>query len=279
MPSQSVTNIRPIIKWAGGKRQLLPELLERIPAEFNTYIEPFLGGGAVFLGLRPNKSMLNDVNPDLINIYRVIQKQPYALIEDLRKHKNEKSYFYKIRNQDRNPLFEQLDDVQKASRTIFLNKTCFNGLYRLNSRGEFNTPFGYYKNPNIVNEGLILDLHEVFNTQDVRLLNKDFGFLEDLAQAGDFVYLDPPYHPLSSTANFTSYSASKFQTQDQERLKQICDLLDQRGVHFMQSNSAAPFIEHLYKEYSIDYVKARRSINSKGNKRGAIKEVIIRNYG
>lgn len=272
---------QPVVKWAGGKRQLLPHILERMPKrdEISTYYEPFVGGGAVLFGLQPKKAVVNDVNADLMNLYEVIRDDVEALIEDLRKHKNEPDYFYRIRDLDRNPkLFAKLTNVEKASRMHYLNKTCFNGLYRVNRSGHFNTPYGRYENPNIVNEKVLRAVSKYFNANDVRFMCGDFVDAVKWARKPAFVYFDPPYYPVSASANFTGYSEGGFNKEEQIRLKDLCDRLDQRGIKFLLSNSATDFIRSLYEGYHIENVKARRAINSDATGRGEINEVLVSNY-
>ncbi|NVM56227.1 MAG: Dam family site-specific DNA-(adenine-N6)-methyltransferase, partial [Candidatus Helarchaeota archaeon] len=192
----------PFLKWAGGKRQLLNKLDKYFPNHFEKYIEPFMGGGAVFFYLLPERTILIDNNEELINSFKVIQKQLEELILSLKKHRNEKEYFYKIRNVDRNlEEFSKWSNVERASRTIYLNRCCFNGLYRVNSKGHFNVPFGKYKNPKFCDEKNLRAVNLV--SKNVKLLNASFEKCLDFAEKGDFIYLDPPYHPLSETANFT----------------------------------------------------------------------------
>lgn len=271
--------MKPILKWVGGKTQLLEEIKARLPKKYKDYYEAFTGGGAVIFNLTPKNAHLNDFNAELVNLYEVIKKEPLKLIKELSKHLNEKDYFYKIREFDRNKdFYNKLSPVEKASRMIYLNKTCFNGLYRVNSKGEFNTPFGKYKNPLICDESNIKAISQYFNESNVEITNLDFEEALKNAKAGDFVYLDPPYDPLTSTASFTSYNASGFSRDEQIRLKNVCDDLNKRGVKWMLSNSATSFIIELYKDYKIDIVKAKRCINSKGDARGDVEEVLVRNY-
>ena len=271
-------NIKPCLKWVGGKRQLLLELLPLIP-KFETYCEPFFGGGALCFELQPQKAIINDANEDLINVYTCIKTSVEDLIEDLKKHHNDADYFYEIRGLDRDSeKYAELTPVQKASRLIYLNKTCFNGLYRVNRAGQLNSPFGRYKNPNIVNEDCLRALSEFFNMNDIKISSADYtDVLHDLP-SGCFVYLDPPYDPVSDSANFTGYTSNGFNRDSQIQLKNELDLLNERGTKFMLSNSTTDFIYDLYDGYNIKVVKAKRAINSKGNKRGEIDEVVIRNY-
>jgi DNA adenine methylase len=271
-------SVVPILKWVGGKRQLLGEITKHIP-EYKTYYEPFLGGGAVFFGLQPERAVVNDINASLICVYRVIRDHTEELIEALKQHKNEAGYFYKIRNWDRNKdEYEKKSDVQKASRIIYLNKTCYNGLFRVNRAGEFNAPFGRYKNPDYVNEKALLAMGRYLRKPGITLMNTDFEKALEGVQKGDFVYFDPPYDPVSDSANFTGYDKRGFDREEQKRLKLVCDRLDKKGIKFLLSNSATDFIFDLYKEYTIMIIKAKRSVNSKADRRGEVDEVLIKNY-
>lgn len=270
--------ISPFIKWVGGKRQLLPSIRKLIPKKHNTYYEPFIGGGAVLFDIQPKKATINDYNSELINVYKTIKEYPEELINDLRTHKNESEYFYHVRSLDRTESFKDLTNIKKASRVIFLNKTCYNGLYRVNSAGEFNSPFGKYKNPNIVNEVTIRAVSKYLRDNNIQILNKDFEVSLKNIKAGSFVYFDPPYHPISNSSNFTGYVQGGFDENDQIRLRDLCKKLNENGVNFLLSNSSSEFIEELYKDFKITYVKANRSINSNAKKRGEIDELLIRNY-
>ncbi|MDN5361871.1 MAG: adenine methylase, partial [Moorella sp. (in: firmicutes)] len=216
----------PVLKWAGGKRQIVYWILKYVPQTFTTYYEPFLGGGAVLFALQPEKAVVNDINSELINVYEVIRDNVEELIADLRKHRNEEAYFYAIRNLDRDKeRYNQLTSVQRASRIIYLNKTCYNGLFRVNRAGEFNAPFGKYKRPNIVNELTLRAVSDYFNRAQITFTCRDFEAALEGAQEGDFVYLDPPYDPVSDTASFTGYSRGGFGKDEQIRLKETCDQL------------------------------------------------------
>jgi DNA adenine methylase len=270
--------VAPFLKWVGGKRQLLPAINQLIPQSFNTYYEPFIGGGAVLFNLQPSNAIINDFNPELVNVYQVIKDQPEALIEELKAHKNEADYFYAIRALDRQSGYSKLSAVKKASRIIYLNKTCYNGLYRVNNAGEFNSPFGKYKNPNIVNDTTIRAVSEFLNQSNVKVLNGDFETAIESSQDGDFVYFDPPYVPVSQSASFTGYVQGGFNLTEQERLRNVCNQLNDKGVKFLLSNSSTPVIHDLYQHFDIRIVKATRAINSNAAKRGAIDEVLIKNY-
>ncbi len=270
--------IAPFLKWAGGKRQLLPAIKNHMPKKFSTYIEPFVGGGAVLFTLQPKKAVINDFNIQLINVYRVVRDEPDALIDDLKKHKNQPEYFYKIRALDRTGQFDKLSEVEKASRIIYLNKTCYNGLYRVNRSGEFNTPFGRYKKPNIINEPTIRAVSAYLKKNNIQILNADFTEALKEIDRDSFVYFDPPYHPVSASSSFTGYMHDGFNKSEQERLKKTCDMLDKKGIRFLLSNSSTEFIRSLYANYTIKYVKANRFVNSIANKRGVIDEVLVKNY-
>lgn len=270
----------PIVKWVGGKRQLLDEIIPRLPERITSYCEPFLGGGAVLFSIQPSKAIVNDLNADLIAVYEVIRDDVESLIDDLKKHENTSEYYYKIRDLDRDKAaYQAMSKVERASRLIYLNKTCFNGLFRVNSSGEFNSPFGHYKNPNILNEPILRAVSKYFASSGITFFSEDFSATLDRVGRGGFVYLDPPYDPVSDTASFTGYNKGGFGRSEQIRLKQCCDNLTRRGIKFMLSNSATDFIKDLYREYNIDFVKAKRVINADASKRGAIEEVLIRNYG
>jgi DNA adenine methylase len=268
----------PFLKWAGGKRQLLPEINVRIPNHFETYFEPFLGGGALLFSLLPVNAVINDSNEDVINAYEQIKKNFKELIAVLTTYENTPSFFYKIRESYNLRKGQKTSEVERAAQTIYLNKTCYNGLYRVSKVGNFNTPFGRYKNPKIVDEANIEAVSHFLNHAKIEITSDDFSKCCQKAKAKDFVYLDPPYDPLTPYSSFTAYSKGDFSKEDQIRLKETCDALNKRGVFFMLSNSATPFIKDLYKEYRIETVKAKRNINSNGQKRGDIDEVLVRNY-
>ena len=271
--------VAPVVKWVGGKRQLLNELTPLFPKKFNAYCEPFVGGGAMLFNRQPSIAYINDLNGELINVYEVIRDNVDELINSLKQHKNESEHFYKIRDYDRNPeVFKKLSNIQRASRMLFLNKTCFNGLFRVNNAGEFNSPFGNYKSPNIVNAPTLLAVNKYFNEAKVHISNVDYSEVLRRIPKGSFVYLDPPYDPVSATSSFTGYTRDGFDREEQIRLRECCDELDFRGIKFMLSNSATDFIKEQYSAYDIKIVKAKRAINSVASKRGDVDEVVIRNY-
>lgn len=269
----------PVVKWVGGKRQLIEPLSALLPEGITSYCEPFVGGGALLFSIQPEKAYINDINHELINVYEVIKDDVEALIVELGKYKNEAKYFYKIREKDRNKeTYRQLSKVQRAARIIYLNKTCYNGLFRVNSAGEFNTPFGKYKNPNIVNSEALRAVHSYFHSAKIIFSSIDYAQALQQIDQSTFVYLDPPYDPVSSTANFTGYVKGGFDRNEQERLRDCCMELDRRGIRFMLSNSATDFIRNLYVRFNCTLVQARRSINSISIKRGEVDEIVVRNY-
>ena len=270
--------LSPMLKWVGGKRQLLPDIVPMINKKAPLYVEPFIGGGAVLFNMQPKKAIINDYNQELINVYITVRDNLEELLDELRIHEenNSSDYYYEIRALDRAEEFAQMSNVEKAARIIYLNKTCYNGLYRVNMAGQFNSPYGKYKNPNIVNEAVLRAISNYFNTNEITILNGDYKeVLKDLEKEA-FVYLDPPYMPISSSS-FTGYTEGGFRYNSQVELKKECDKLNEKGIRFVQSNSDCEIIRELYKDYKIKTVKAKRSINSVGNKRGEINEVLIYN--
>ncbi len=274
---------KPFVKWAGGKRQLLPILSQYIPKKFDSYFEPFLGGGAVFFHLISENQRLecsvSDLNSTLILSYVTIRDRVDELIAALEEHskkyfKNPKQYYYQVR--ESNPK----NQIDKVSRLIFLNKTCFNGLYRVNSKGKFNVPLGRYANPNIVNKENLLAVSQAIRSKDISIKCQDFTTALESAQKNDFVYLDPPYQPVSDTANFTSYTNDSFGYEDQKRLFAEFEKLDSRGCKVMLSNSKSKEILDLYSDYSnnIIEINSNRFINSNSKKRTGHCELLIKNY-
>lgn len=280
--SKKIKLATPVVKWVGGKRQLLPEIKKYLPQNFNTYFEPFVGGGAVLFEIQPKKAIVNDINKELINLYSVIQNNVDDLISVLsnsNKYANTSECYYTIRELDREPQkYNKLTGIERAARILYLNKTCYNGLYRVNSMGEFNSPFGSYKNPNIINEITLRAVSKYFNDSSIKFLNGDFEKTLKGAKKGDFVYFDPPYAPISKTSNFTGYNENGFGESEQGRLKELCDTLNKKGIKFLLSNSDCEFIRDLYSGYNIVTIQAKRVINSNGNNRGSVSEVLIRNY-
>lgn len=273
-----MTKLKPCLKWAGGKRQLLDEIHRYLPDSFNTYYEPFVGAGALLFNLAPTNAVINDYNGELMNMYNIIKNNIEELINHLKIHINDKEYYLKIRALDREKDYHELSSIIKASRFIYLNKTCFNGLYRVNSKGYFNVPFANAKNPTIFDENLLRNIHTYFNKNNITINQGDFSNSLEEAKYKDFVYIDPPYDPLSETSSFITYISYEFDRCEQVRVKKIVDELTSKGVQIMISNSSTEFIKGLYKDYNIHIVQAKRSINSVGSKRGNVDEVLITNY-
>jgi len=263
---------RPFVKWAGGKSQILGHLLGCVPPRFGRYYEPFVGGGALFFALLPEDAVISDSNEELINAYLVIRDHVEELIESLKKHRNEEDYYYAVREQDP----DKLSPVERASRFIYLNKTCYNGLWRVNSRGKFNVPFGRYKNPRICDEENLRAVSRAL--QGVSILCCDFEEAVANAGPGDFVYFDPPYYPLSETARFTQYTREDFGPEEHARLARVFKELDKRGCFVLLSNSDTEFVRSLYAGYNIRPVQANRCINCKGDRRKGVTELLISNY-
>ncbi len=276
-------NAKPFLKWAGGKRKLFESYLPFFPTRFQKYFEPFVGGGAVLFNLLERhptmQASIIDINAELMNAYRVVKTQVEDLITLLARHKQNhcKDYFYKVRAWDLDTsLFPSLSDAERAARLIYLNKTCFNGLYRVNSQGFFNVPFGRYKDPQIYDPENLRTVAKAL--QNVEILNTSFDKIIDLAKKGDFIYFDPPYQPISTTANFTSYTADNFGKANQKRLREVFEILDRRGCYVILSNSANQVIQDLYRDLEgiqIKEILAQRAINRDGSKRGKIPEILV----
>lgn len=274
---------RPFVKWAGGKRQLIPVLSQHIPKKFGSFFEPFLGGGAMLFHLLSQnpkqRFIVSDLNSDLVLSYITIRDRADELIYSLKNHakkysKNSDTYYYSVR------ASEPKGQIEKTSRLIFLNRTCFNGLYRVNSKGKFNVPLGRYSNPNIVNEENILAVSDILQSKKVSIKCQDFAAVLDNAKKDDFVYFDPPYQPISQTANFTSYTTRDFTTKDLKRLSKVCQDLDSRGCKIMLSNSnCKEVIQSFSKDsWKVLKIKANRAINSNSKKRTGHTELLIKNY-
>ncbi|WP_229727432.1 DNA adenine methylase [Sporolactobacillus putidus] len=270
--------VKPFLKWAGGKRRMLADIRSCVPEHFRRYYEPFVGAGALLFDLQPAEAVINDINEELMNVYRVIESDVEGLIGDLEKHCNEKDYYYKIRDLDLSEDYKKMSDLEKASRIIYLNKTCFNGLFRVNKEGHFNVPFGKYSRPNIVNERTLRGVSRYFRENRVKMMTTDFAEAVEGAGDRDFIYLDSPYDPLSTTSYFTSYSNDGFSREDQIRLHDLFIDLDRRGAFVLMSNSATPFIKDMYRDYRITFSSTSRLINADGSKRGRIDEVLVTNY-
>jgi len=281
--SQILSDPRPFVKWAGGKRQLIPILQENLPRELGSYYEPFLGGGALLFRILTNRNYqkchVSDLNSDLILAYITIRDKIDNLIDSLKRHernyqKDAKSYYYSIRES------QPRSQVEKTSRLIFLNRTCFNGLYRVNTKGKFNVPLGKYTNPNIVNEENLRSVSEVLNNSRVEIECRDFASVLSDVKKGDFVYFDPPYQPTSNTANFTSYTNKDFTLKDLKRLSDLCFNLDSKGCKVMLSNSDSNEVFDIFntKSWKIQKIQANRAINSNSKKRKGHFELLIKNY-
>ena len=271
--------VAPVVKWVGGKRQLLDTFKPLLPKRITTYCEPFLGGGALLFSLQPQKAFVNDINSDLIQVYTTIKDDVENLIAALSEYRNESDFFYYVRDWDRDKeRYAKLTGVEKAARLIYLNKTCYNGLYRVNNAGEFNSPFGNYRNPNIINAPVLRAVSTYFNSADIHFTSVDYEEVLKKIPKGTFVYLDPPYDPVSETSAFTGYSKGGFSRDEQIRLRRCCDDLNARKIKFMLSNSSTDFIREQYAAYNITTVQAKRSINSVASGRGDVDEVVVRNY-
>ena len=271
--------VAPVLKWVGGKRQLLDILTDLLPERITTYCEPFVGGGALLFSLQPTNAYVNDINRELIRVYTVIRDNVDELISALHKYKNDAAFFYSVREWDRDKeKYASISDVDKAARILYLNKTCYNGLFRVNNAGEFNSPFGNYRNPNIVNAPILRAVSSYFKAAKIRFSSVDYTQVLDELPKNAFVYLDPPYDPVSDTASFTGYAKGGFTLDDQKRLREYCDKLTSRGIKFMLSNSSTDFIRKQYSAYNINIIQAKRIINSDCTKRGEIDEVVVRNY-
>lgn len=266
------------VKWAGGKKQLLKQFEPFIPKKFNRFIDPFVGGGAftffIIKNFNPKEVIISDTNEELMNAYRVIRDDVENLIKELKKlkQKHSKEIYYKIRDEDPSLI----SPLTRASRFIYLNKTCFNGLYRVNSKGKFNVPMGKYKNPLICPEESLREISELL--QNVKIKNESFENCVNWAKKRDFVYFDPPYYPLKKGKSFTTYTKNNFLEEEQKKLKETFDKLDKKGCKVMLSNSDTGFIKNLYKKYNQKVVKATRMINCDAKKRGAINELVVTNY-
>ena len=272
--------ILPLLKWVGGKRQILGELISLMPSTYNTYCEPFLGGGALFFALHPSKAIVNDINEELINFYEVVRDDHHALLDIISEYqaKDCEEFFYEIRALDRDvENFKKTSKVVKAARTFYLNRTCFNGLYRVNSKGFFNSPYGKPIYKFIIDTDRFVAMSTYLKEHNITLCSNTYEYVLDKLKKGDFVYLDPPYDRVSTTS-FTSYSKYDFTQADQHRLRLACDKLNERGVKFMLSNAPTDFIVEEFKDYHQSFVSASRIVNSKVEGRGKVKEIIVRNY-
>lgn len=266
-PDAHTVGARPFLKWVGGKRSILPELLARMPDRYETYNEPFLGGGALYFALQPESANLSDINFHLIVTFRAVRDDVDGVIRALKIHAahHDKAYFLNARER----LFKEKEPTKIAGLFIYLNKTCFNGLYRVNSSGKFNVPMGDYKNPAILDEPNLRAASQVLQGTDI----EQHGFGQVKPRKDDFFYLDPPYHE-----TYDGYSGSGFGDKEHAELAEFCKLIDKKGGYFMLSNSDTPFVRKLYKGYTIENVAASRSVSCKGDQRGRENELLIRNY-
>ena len=272
---------KPFVKWAGGKRQIIEKLMLLAPTKFNTYYEPFIGGGALLFELSPEKAVINDYNSELMNVYACIKddKKFNKMCIELNHHeaKHSEEYYYEIRNLDRDKKkFNKMVDYKRAARTIYLNKACFNGLYRVNSKNEFNVPFNKKTKVNTYDGPNLAIIHSYLNFNNITLLNTDFEESCKDAKAGDFIYFDPPYD--SDTDTFTSYTDEGFGKEEQKRLAKVFKELSDKGCYVMLSNHNTTLVNELYKDFNIHVIEAKRNINANGKKRGKVEEVIITNY-
>ena len=266
-PEATSFTARPFLKWVGGKRSILPELLKRIPTEYDAYHEPFLGGGALYFALKPKEAYLSDVNLHLIVSFQAVRDDVEGLIKQLKIHQrlHNKEYYLKARTK----LFKEKDPTKLAALFVYLNKTCFNGLYRVNSSGGFNVPMGDYKDPAILDEENLRNVSQVLQGADI----SQHGFDQTKIFKGDFYYIDPPYHE-----TYEGYSSGGFGDKEHQQLAEFAHEIDKKGGFFMLSNSDTPFVRELYKGYTIEIVSASRMVSCKGHQRGKENELLIRNY-
>ena len=268
--NRSVVPAKPFLKWVGGKRQLLSQLLDKSPNDFNAYHEPFLGGAALFYALEPDSAFLSDLNDRLLRTYKAIRDEPEAVIRLLETYPYDKEFYLRLRSVD----IDKRPDFEVAAWMLYVTKTGFNGLYRVNKSGGFNVPFGRYKNPTICDAGRLMACSEAL--QGVTLVHDDFMGVEKRAKAGDFVYFDPPYVPLNTTSSFTSYTRDGFTIDDQIRLRDLALRLKERGVYVLLSNSSAEVVRELYApKFNVKEVMASRAINSRASARGKVAELLM----
>jgi len=275
---EMIEKVPSLVKWAGGKKQLLNQFIQFYPSKIDNYFEPFVGGGAVAFYIlkykKPKKVILSDTNPELINTYNVVKNNVEELIKLLKefKKKHNKETYYKVRAEDP----QLLSEVSRAARFIYLNKTCFNGLYRVNSKGGFNVPIGSYKNPLICPETDLREINKLLQKAEIK--EASFENVLNSAKQGDFIYFDPPYYPLKKGVSFTTYTKGNFLEKEQERLAEVFKKLHKKGCKVMLSNSDTDFIKNLYKDFNISLVQATRMINCDATKRGKINEIVVTNY-
>lgn len=279
--NKEMIHAKPFVKWVWGKRQILPQLKKLFPknGDFNNYHEPFLWGWAVFFNLQKKQSFLSDVNVELINTYQIIKNKPTELIAFLKNCEYSKEFYGQIRAWDRVENWtSEHNEIERAGRFIYLNRTCFNWLYRVNSKGQFNVPMGAYKNPDFIQEENILNTSRLLKETKAIIKLQSFDKILNTAKAWDFVYFDPPYDVLTDTANFTSYNESGFGRDMQVKLRDICVELDKKWVKFMMSNHNTDFIREIYDWFRFEIVKARRNVNRNADGRGEVEEIVVMNY-
>ena len=272
---------KPFVKWAGGKRQIIDKLKQYVPDEYSTYYEPFIGGGALLFELAPKNAVINDSNEELMNVYKCLcDEEKFKKMCSLLNHyerEHSEDFYYEIRNKDKNKnTYNRLSDYTKAARTIYLNKACFNGLYRVNKKNEFNVPFGKKTKVNTYEGSNLITVSNYLTMNNIKILSVDFEEAVKNVKEKDFVYFDPPYD--SETSTFNSYTEEGFNRDEQIRLAKVFKELDRKGAFVMLSNHNTSLINDLYKEYNIHLIEAKRNINSNGKKRGKVEEVIITNY-
>ena len=272
---------KPFVKWAGGKRQIIDKLKKHLPEKFDTYYEPFVGGGALLFELSPKKAVINDSNAELINVYRCLcDEEKFKKMCNLLNHyeaEHSEEFYYEIRNKDKNKnAYSRLSDYTKAARTIYLNKACFNGLYRVNKKNEFNVPFGKKTKINTYEGSNLITISNYLTMNNIKILSIDFEEAVKDVKPKDFIYFDPPYD--SDTSTFNSYTEEGFDRNEQIRLAKVFKELDKKGAYVMLSNHNTSLINDLYKDYNIHLIEAKRNINANGKKRGKVEEVIITNY-
>ena len=275
-------SMNPVVKWAGGKRQIIDKIKAAMPEQYNNYYEPFVGGGAVLFELAPKNAIINDVNQELLAIYRCLQDKELfdLMVKELDSHEanHSEEYYLEVRAWDRNPRFELEPIWKRAARAIYLNKACFNGLYRVNAKGYFNVPSAKKDKVKTYDAANLEEIYEYFTSENILILSGDFVEACRTARAGDFVYFDPPYDVSEDKGSFTAYSKFDFNKEDQIRLANCFKKLSEKGVKCMLSNHNTPFINELYEGFNVQVITARRNINAKGDGRGAVEEVIITNY-
>lgn len=262
--------LKPVLKWAGGKRQLIDHILKKFPKYYNKFIEPFIGGGALFFYLNKKNSIISDINEELINLYKQISKNPRKIISRTKKYKNTKDDFYNTRKS------VPSNDLDRACRTIYLNKTCFNGLYRVNKKGEFNVPYGNYKNVSFFDEKNLIKISKLL--KQTKIIHGSYEtILKKYARKNDLIFLDPPYLPISKYSDFKRYNKEQFYLEDHKKLANLYAELDEKGCYLILTNSNSDEIINLYKNYKIDVHNTKRNINSIGNQRVG-KDIIVTNF-